>query len=158
MVYIGTTNFTPKNRFGSVWTSTMDRKRPVLGGSVRFPQYLGWSWTGCGPQLPVLGAKNRTELDLRTLVVVVVEAMVMDVMCHIWSTNICYTNKQLEFRCIPFLCIPWNIPVSILECSNSAGMSRHRNDENSRPSCQSSFLWNPLDSCRNSGGTVKTSD
>ena len=45
----------------------MDRKRPVLGGSVRFPQYLGWSWTGCGPRLPVLGAKNRTELDLRTL-------------------------------------------------------------------------------------------
>ena len=45
----------------------MDRKRPVLGGSVRFPQYLGWSWTGCGPRLPVLGAKNWTELDLRTL-------------------------------------------------------------------------------------------
>ena len=38
----------------------MDRKRPVLGGSVRFPQYLGWSWTGCSPRLPVLGAKNRT--------------------------------------------------------------------------------------------------
>ena len=67
MVYIGTTNFTQKNRFGSVWTGTMDRKRPVLGGSVRFPQYLGWSWTGCGPRLPVLGARNRTELDLRTL-------------------------------------------------------------------------------------------
>ena len=45
----------------------MDRKRPVLGGSVRFPQYLGWSWTGCGPRLPILGAKNRTELDLQTL-------------------------------------------------------------------------------------------
>ena len=45
----------------------MDRKRPVLGGSVRFPQYLGWSWTGFGPRLPILGAKNRTELDLRTL-------------------------------------------------------------------------------------------
>ena len=46
----------------------MDRKRPVLGGSVRFPQYLGWSWTGCGPRLPVFGAKNRTEPDLRTLI------------------------------------------------------------------------------------------
>ena len=45
----------------------MDRKRPVLGGSVRFPQYLGWSWTGCGPRLPIFGAKNRTEPDLRTL-------------------------------------------------------------------------------------------
>ena len=45
----------------------MDCKRLVLGGSVRFPQYLGWSWTGCGPRLPVLGAKNRTEPDLRTL-------------------------------------------------------------------------------------------
>ena len=46
----------------------MDRKRPVLGGSVRFPQYLGLSWTGCGPRLPVFGAKNRTEPDLRTLI------------------------------------------------------------------------------------------
>ena len=67
MVYIGTTNFTQKNWFGSVWTGTMDRKRPVLGGSVEFPQYLGQSWTSCGPQLPVLGAKNQTELDLWTL-------------------------------------------------------------------------------------------
>ncbi|KIJ92330.1 hypothetical protein K443DRAFT_113763 [Laccaria amethystina LaAM-08-1] len=41
----------------------MDRNRPVLGGPVRSPQY-----TGCGPRLPVLGAKNRTELNLRTLV------------------------------------------------------------------------------------------
>ena len=65
--------------------------------------------------------------------------------------NICYTNKQLEFRCLPFLCIPQNIPVSILECPNSAGMIRHRNDENSRSSCQSSFLWNPLDSAGMTG-------
>ena len=56
-----------KNRFGSVWTGAMDRKRPVLGGSVRFPQYLGRSWTGCSPQLHILGAKNRTELNLQTL-------------------------------------------------------------------------------------------
>ncbi|KIK05837.1 hypothetical protein K443DRAFT_90649 [Laccaria amethystina LaAM-08-1] len=40
----------------------MDRNRPVLGGPVRSPQY-----TGCGPRLPVLGAKNRTELNLQTL-------------------------------------------------------------------------------------------
>ena len=75
MVYIGTPNFTQKNRFKSVWTDTMDRKRPVLGGSVRFPQYLGWSWTGCGPRLPVLGAKNRTEPDLRTLFVVAIAGL-----------------------------------------------------------------------------------
>jgi len=45
----------------------MDHKKPVLGGPVRSPQYLGRSLTGCGPRLPVLGAKNRTEPDLRTL-------------------------------------------------------------------------------------------
>ncbi|KIJ94135.1 hypothetical protein K443DRAFT_110971, partial [Laccaria amethystina LaAM-08-1] len=33
------------------------------------PQYLGRSWTGCGPRLRVLGAKNRTEPDLKTLLV-----------------------------------------------------------------------------------------
>ena len=56
-------------------------------------------------------------------------------------------NKQTTgFRFIPFLRIPRNIPVSIPECPHSAGMIRHRNDENSRPSCQSSFLWNPPDS------------
>ena len=78
MIYIGTTNFMQKNRFGSVWTGTMDCKRPVLGGSVRFPQYLGWSWTGCGPRLPILGAKNRTELDLRTLHRTVVACVSID--------------------------------------------------------------------------------
>ncbi|KIK01811.1 hypothetical protein K443DRAFT_98009, partial [Laccaria amethystina LaAM-08-1] len=40
---------------------------PVLGGPVRSPQYLGRSWTGCGPRLRVLGPKNRTEPDLKTL-------------------------------------------------------------------------------------------
>ncbi|EDR05135.1 uncharacterized protein LACBIDRAFT_303495 [Laccaria bicolor S238N-H82] len=45
-------------------------------------------------------------------------------------------NKQLTgFRCIPFLPFLQNIPVSIPECPNSAGMVRHRNDENSRPPC-----------------------
>ena len=34
---------------------------------VRFPQYLGQSWTGCGPHLHVSGAKNHTELNLQTL-------------------------------------------------------------------------------------------
>jgi hypothetical protein len=45
----------------------VDRKKPVLGGPVRSPQYLHRSWTGCGPRLPVLGTKNRTEPDLKTL-------------------------------------------------------------------------------------------
>ena len=67
MFYIGMTNFTQKNRFGSVWTGTMDHKRLVLGGSVQFPWYFGQSWTGCGPWLRVLGAKNWTQLNLQTL-------------------------------------------------------------------------------------------
>ncbi|KIJ91288.1 hypothetical protein K443DRAFT_115216, partial [Laccaria amethystina LaAM-08-1] len=33
-------------------------------------QYLGRSWTGCGPRLRVLGAKNRTEPDLKTLLTI----------------------------------------------------------------------------------------
>ena len=61
-------------------------------------------------------------------------------------------NKQTTgFRFIPFLRIPRNIPVSIPECPNSAGMIRHRNDENSRPSCQISFLRNPPDSAGMTG-------
>ena len=62
-----------------------------------------------------------------------------------------YIGQTTGFWCIPFLCILRNIPVSILECINSAGMIRHQNDENSRPSCQSSFLWNPLDSAGTTG-------
>jgi hypothetical protein len=68
MISIGTTKITPKNRSELVFFGCVDRKRPVLGGPVRSPQYLGWSWTGCGPRLRVLGAKNRTEPDLKTLV------------------------------------------------------------------------------------------
>jgi hypothetical protein len=68
MIFIGTTNFTPKNRSKPVYFGCMDRKKPVLGGPVRSPQYLHRSWTGCGPRLPVLGAKNRTEPDLKTLI------------------------------------------------------------------------------------------
>jgi hypothetical protein len=67
MISIGTTKITPKNRSELVFFGCVDRKRPVLGGPVRSPQYLGRSWTGCGPRLRVLGAKNRTELDLETL-------------------------------------------------------------------------------------------
>jgi hypothetical protein len=67
MIFIGTTKFTPKNRSEPVFFGCMDRKRPVLSGPVRSPQYLGQSWTGCGPRLRVLGAKNRTEPDLKTL-------------------------------------------------------------------------------------------
>jgi hypothetical protein len=63
MISIGTTKITPKNRSELVCFGCVDRKRPVLGGPVRSPQYLGRSWTGCGPRLRVLGAKtglNRT--------------------------------------------------------------------------------------------------
>jgi hypothetical protein len=67
MISIGTTKITPKNRSELVFFGCMDRKRLVLGGPVRSPQYLGWSWTGCGPRLRILGAKKRTEPDLKTL-------------------------------------------------------------------------------------------
>jgi hypothetical protein len=67
MISIGTTKITPKNWSELVFFGCVDRKRPVLGGPVRSPQYLGRSWTGCGPRLRVLGTKNRTEPDLKTL-------------------------------------------------------------------------------------------
>jgi hypothetical protein len=70
MIFIGTTKITPKNRSEPVFFGCVDRKRPVLGGPVRSPQYLCWSWTGCGPRLRVLGEKNRTEPDLKTLFIV----------------------------------------------------------------------------------------
>jgi hypothetical protein len=72
MIFIGTTKFTPKNRSEPVFFGCVDRKRPVLGSPVRSSQYLGRSWTGCGPQLRVLGAKNRTEPDLKTLALVTI--------------------------------------------------------------------------------------
>jgi hypothetical protein len=68
MISIGTTKITPKNRSELVFFGCLDRKRPVLGGPVRSPQYLGRSWTGCGPRLRVLGTKNRTEPDFKTLI------------------------------------------------------------------------------------------
>jgi hypothetical protein len=67
MISIGITKITPKNRSELVFFGCVDCKRPVLGGPVRSPQYLGRSWTGCGPRLRILGAKNRTEPDLKTL-------------------------------------------------------------------------------------------
>jgi hypothetical protein len=68
MVFIGTTKFTQKKRSELVFFGCVDRKRLVLGSPVRSPQYLGQSWTSCGSWLCVLGTKNQTELDLKTLV------------------------------------------------------------------------------------------
>ena len=65
--YIGIINFTLNNRSGPVFSRQPDRLGPVLLGPVGSTQYMGRSRTGCGPRLPVLGAKNRTEPDLRTL-------------------------------------------------------------------------------------------
>jgi hypothetical protein len=67
MIFIGITKITPKNRSEPAFFGCVDSKRPVLGGLVQSPQYLGQSWTGCGPWLHVLGAKNQTEPDLKTL-------------------------------------------------------------------------------------------
>jgi hypothetical protein len=67
MISIGTAKITPKNRSELVFFGCVDRKRPVLGGPVWSPQYLGRSWTGFSPRLRVLGTKNRTEPDLKTL-------------------------------------------------------------------------------------------
>jgi hypothetical protein len=69
MIFTSTTKFTPKNQSKPVYFGCVDCKKPVLGGPVRSPQYLCQSWTSCGPWFPVLGAKNRTEPDLKTLVV-----------------------------------------------------------------------------------------
>jgi hypothetical protein len=60
-------------------------------------------------------------------------------------------GQTTGFRCIPFLCIPWNIPVSIPESGHSAGIIRHRNAKNGRPSCQISFHRIPLDSAGMTG-------
>jgi hypothetical protein len=71
MIFIGTTKIAPKNQTEPVFFGCVGRKRPVLGGPVQSPQYLGWSWTGCGPWLRILGEKNRTEPDLKTLFMVI---------------------------------------------------------------------------------------
>ena len=64
MFNIGTMNFMQKNQFGLVWTGVIECERPVLGGLVWFPKYLGQSWTSFSPWLPVLGAKNWSKSDL----------------------------------------------------------------------------------------------
>ena len=64
MFNIGTMNFMQKSQSGSVFTGVIDCERPVLGGLVQFPEYLGQSWTSCSPWLPVLGAKNWSKPDL----------------------------------------------------------------------------------------------
>jgi hypothetical protein len=80
IIFIGTTKITPKNWSELVFFGCVDRKRPVLGGPVQSPQYLGRSWTGCGPRLRVLGAKNRTEPDLKTLFALKVGTLPCDVL------------------------------------------------------------------------------
>ncbi|KAF8234746.1 hypothetical protein L208DRAFT_1260316, partial [Tricholoma matsutake] len=45
----------------------LNRLGPVLIGSVVVLPNWVTIWTGCSPRLPLLGAKNRTELDLKTL-------------------------------------------------------------------------------------------
>ena len=85
------------------------------------------------------GGRSRTEAAAETMVVVVEGKE--DCICLV--TGVQQTNNLCQptgFRCIPFLRIPRNIPVSIPECVNSAAMIRNWNDKNSRPSCQSSFL------------------
>jgi hypothetical protein len=67
MAYISMTNFTSKNRSEPVFFRSINRKRPVLGGPVQSPQYLGRSWTGCGCGCPIWRSKNRTGPDFRTL-------------------------------------------------------------------------------------------
>ena len=64
MGYLGTTNFTTKNRFEPVFFLSINQSRPVLNGPVLVPQYLELVWTSCGCQLPHFGVKNQTELDL----------------------------------------------------------------------------------------------
>ncbi|KIK00312.1 hypothetical protein K443DRAFT_79130, partial [Laccaria amethystina LaAM-08-1] len=44
-----------------------------------------------------------------------------------------------------------NILVSIPESGYSAGIIRHQNGKNSRPSCQISFHWIPPDSAGMTG-------
>ena len=57
-----------KDQFEPVKGLQLDRCGPVAPGSVRFKSKKGAVWTGCGSWLPLFGGKNRTELDLYTLV------------------------------------------------------------------------------------------
>jgi hypothetical protein len=110
MIFIGTTKFTPKNRSGPVFFGCVDRKRPVLGGPVRSPQYLGRSWTGCGPRLRVLGTKNRTELDLKTLIIACLIFFALSSVSH--------------HRCGHPLLLPCHVIIVCLSPSSSHGHCR----------------------------------
>ncbi|KIJ94921.1 hypothetical protein K443DRAFT_109650, partial [Laccaria amethystina LaAM-08-1] len=63
-------------------------------------QYLGRSWTGCGPRLRVLGAKNRTEPDLKTLGTMLIVRMFGYRMMRRLRVNAMHTTKaNLMKRC-----------------------------------------------------------
>ena len=95
------------------------------------------------------GGRSQMEAAAETMVVVERKEECVCLVTGVQQTNnVCQTTR---FRCIPFLHILRNIPVPIPECPNSARMIRHRNDENGRPSCQSSFLRNPPDSAGMTG-------
>ena len=69
MAYISMTKFTSKNPSEPVFFWSINQKRPVLGGPIQSPKYLGQSRTGCGCSCPIWKSKNQTGLDLQTLVV-----------------------------------------------------------------------------------------
>ena len=50
-------------------------------------------------------------------------------------------KQTTGFQLHSILANPGTIPVSIPECPNSAGMRMHRNEKNSRPSCQILLHW-----------------
>ena len=54
-----------------------------------------------------------------------------------------YASNATGFHCIPFLQILWNIPVLILEWTDSTGIIRHQNEKNGRATCQILSHWNP---------------
>jgi len=54
-------------------------------------------------------------------------------------TGVKQTNKQTNNQILQ------NIPVSIPECPNSAGIKGTGMKKNSRPSCQILFHWIPLE-------------
>ena len=56
-----------KDRSKLVFFRSMDQLGLVLNGPVAVLQYLGLVRTSCSCQLPHLGSKNQTELDLQTL-------------------------------------------------------------------------------------------
>ena len=69
------------------WYNKFHNKRPVQTSPfvVHGPTRTSLKWSSCGPtisgvslnQLPHLGVKNQTELDLQTLVTIVVMAIIL---------------------------------------------------------------------------------